>query len=85
MNDDPELSSLSQIPIDQLTFEQAMQDLEKTIALMESSEPTLEEAIALFERGQALARHCVKLLDQAELKIQAIVENQLTPFKPPEG
>jgi exodeoxyribonuclease VII small subunit len=60
--------------IENLTFEQAFAELEETVGKLEAGGLTLEESLTLFERGQALAAHCGKQLDEAELKI-----NQITP------
>lgn len=58
--------------IEKLTFEQAFEELEETVGKLEAGGLTLEESLALFERGQALAAHCGKQLDEAELKIEQI-------------
>lgn len=58
--------------IDKLTFEQAFAKLEENVHKLEAGGLTLEEGMALFERGQALAAHCNKQLDEAELKIKQI-------------
>lgn len=57
-----------------MKFEEAMQELEKIIARLESGEPDLEEALKLFERGVALARICGAKLEQAEGKVKELVE-----------
>ena len=71
-------------PIESLTYEQALAELETLVASLESEHQALTEAIALFERGQALAQHCVKLLDQAELKVQQLTASGLADFSPSE-
>jgi exodeoxyribonuclease VII small subunit len=58
--------------IDDLTFEQAFDELEESVRKLEAGGLTLEEGMALFERGQALAARCNKQLDEAELKIKQI-------------
>jgi exodeoxyribonuclease VII small subunit len=63
---------LNEVPIEQMTYEQAFTQLEEIVALLESNEHPLDTALSLFERGQALARYCAGLLDQAELKIQQL-------------
>ncbi|MFL7793229.1 MAG: exodeoxyribonuclease VII small subunit [Anaerolineae bacterium] len=55
-----------------LTFEQAFSELEENVRKLEEGGLTLEEGVVLFERGQALAAHCNKQLDEAELKIKQI-------------
>ena len=64
-------------PIESLTYEQALAELETIVAELESEEHTLEEAIARFERGQALAKHCADLLDKAELKVRQISGDEI--------
>ncbi|HDQ71227.1 MAG TPA: exodeoxyribonuclease VII small subunit [Chloroflexi bacterium] len=59
---------------EELSFEQAFAQLEKTVQQLEQGGLPLEESLALFERGQALVAHCHTQLDEAELKIK-----QLTP------
>jgi exodeoxyribonuclease VII small subunit len=54
------------------TFEQAMQELEQTVARLEAGNLPLEETLALYERGQALSEMCNRLLEAAELRIQQI-------------
>lgn len=55
-----------------LSFEEAFQELEETVHRLEAGDLTLEESIALFERGQALARHCSAALEQAELRVNQL-------------
>ena len=55
-----------------LTFEQALEQLEETVRAMEAGELSLQETTALFERGMRLANHCGDVLSKAELKITQI-------------
>jgi exodeoxyribonuclease VII small subunit len=57
-----------------LSFEEALAELEKIVRGLESGQQKLEEAITAFERGSALRRHCEAKLAEAETRIQAIVE-----------
>ncbi|GAB4533690.1 MAG: hypothetical protein Fur0018_23220 [Anaerolineales bacterium] len=57
------------LPPDQLSYEQALAELEEIVAALEGDEHALEDVLNLFERGQALAKRCASLLEQAELKI----------------
>jgi exodeoxyribonuclease VII small subunit len=59
--------------IDELSFEAAFAELEETVQKLEVGELTLEESVGLFERGQALATHCQKQLDAAELKVEQLL------------
>jgi len=72
-----------QTPIDQLSYEQAFQELQATIAALEAGDKPLEETLALYERGQALYKRCTTLLDEAEVKIQQIAGNgEMQQFQP---
>ena len=68
------------IPVEELSYEQAFEELETIVADLESQEHTLADALQKFERGQALATRCAALLDQAELKVQQISGQELVPF-----
>jgi exodeoxyribonuclease VII small subunit len=57
-----------------LSFEEALQELERIVAQLEREKLSLDQSLALFERGQSLGNHCGRLLDNAELRIK-----QLTP------
>jgi len=70
----------NQTPLDQLAYEQALAELEEIVATLEAEERPLDNSLALFERGQALARYCAGLLDQAELKVKQISGEDLTDF-----
>ena len=61
-------------PVEELNYEQALEELETIVASLESGEHPLDEALALFERGQALYLRCTELLDKAELKVKQLTE-----------
>ncbi|MDY6916840.1 MAG: exodeoxyribonuclease VII small subunit [Chloroflexota bacterium] len=54
---------------EQLTFEQALERLEKIVLALQDGGLTLEESIALYEEGMGLARICNERLNAADLKI----------------
>lgn len=58
--------------LDQLSYEQAFEELQTVIAQLEAGDKALEETLALYERGQALYQRCTALLDQAEIKVQQL-------------
>ena len=60
------MTSTTDQAIDALTFDEALADLQRTVA-------ELEAAIALYERGVALQARCEKLLGDAELRVQQLV------------
>ncbi len=59
-----------------LSFEQAMLELEKLVAEMEQGEISLEQSLVHFERGITLARHSQQLLTKAEQRVQMLTSEQ---------
>ena len=68
-------------PPEELTYEQAFAELEAIVATLETEERSLDDAIAQYERGQALAKHCSTLLDNAELKVRQLSGDEITSFE----
>jgi exodeoxyribonuclease VII small subunit len=68
-------------PVEALSYEAALNELESVVAGLESGENSLEQALALYERGQALASHCAHLLDQAELRVRVLSGEQLSDLE----
>lgn len=58
--------------IAELSFEDALKELERIVARLESGEATLQEAIDLYERGDRLKQQCAARLDAAQARIEAI-------------
>lgn len=56
----------------ELSFEEALAELDEIVNQLEAGELTLEESLALFEQGQLLANRCAELLDEAELKVETL-------------
>jgi exodeoxyribonuclease VII small subunit len=61
-------------PIDGLTFDDALAELQKTVAELEAGGQPLEAAIALYERGVALQARCEQLLTDAQLRVEQLVQ-----------
>ena len=59
--------------IDALGFDDALAELQRTVAELEAGGQPLEVAIALYERGVALQARCERLLGDAELRVQQLV------------
>jgi len=55
-----------------LTFEQAIQRLEKIVADMEGAELPLEDVLKKYEEGTRLVRFCGQKLEEAEKKIELL-------------
>lgn len=55
-----------------MPFEMALKELETIVAKLEQGSVDLEQSIRIYERGEALKKHCERLLSQAEKKIEKI-------------
>lgn len=72
MSDNIEFATeLNARPVDELSYEQAREELMQVVTRMESGASTLEESIALWERGEALAARCEAWLDGAQARLDA--------------
>lgn len=79
---------MSDTPVDQMTFEQAMKELETVVGKLERGDVALDESISLYERGALLKKRCEDELKRAEEKVAAITldaSGQPTGTKPVEG
>lgn len=67
-------------------FESALQELEALVESLEKGDLSLEDSLSSFERGIRLARQCQTALNQAEQRVQALIEQsgeqQLQDIKP---
>ena len=59
--------------VETLTFDEALAELQRTVAELETGGQPLEAALALYERGVALQARCERLLGDAELRVQQLV------------
>jgi exodeoxyribonuclease VII small subunit len=64
-----------------LTYEEALAELESIVDALEGEQNPLDEAMSLFERGQALVKRCSELLEGAELKLQELSGDVLSDFE----
>ena len=60
------------IDIQAMTFEQALEALEKIVDDLERGDVPLDISIKIYERGEALKAHCDRLLKAAEDKVEKI-------------
>ena len=67
-------TSAALAPIESLSFEQALSELEQIVREMETGKTGLEESIAAYERGVALKNHAAKRLNDAQMRIAQIVQ-----------
>ena len=79
---------MSEKPVGEMSFEEAMKALEGIVGQLERGDVPLEDSIALYERGAALRAHCEAKLKAAEEKVSLITlgeGGQPTGTKPAEG
>ena len=62
--------------IKDLSFEQALKELESIVDRLEKGDVELEASILIYERGEALKSHCDALLRKAEARVEKISLNQ---------
>lgn len=60
---------MSEMPLDNMTFELALAQLEKIVRELEDGQIGLEESLAHYEEGVALLKRCYSQLQKAEQKI----------------
>lgn len=59
-------------PVDEMSFEEAMAELEQVLGQLERGDVALDDSIKLYERGAALKARCETKLKEAEEKVAAI-------------
>jgi exodeoxyribonuclease VII small subunit len=74
-------SKTSETPIENLSYEEALTELEVIVESLEGEQNPLEDSMKLFERGQALVTHCSALLESAQLKVQKLAGETISPFE----
>jgi len=77
-------SRSTQKAVSELTFEQALDELDALVRRMEAGELGLDDALAAYRRGAELARHCQGRLAVAEQEIRKLDGEMLTPLDPGE-
>ena len=56
----------------ELSFEEALRQLEEIVTTLERGDISLDDAIAAYEKGTELKAHCQKRLEEARLKVEKI-------------
>lgn len=64
---------MSDAAIKDMSFEQALKELEGIVAKLERGDAPLEESITIYQRGAALKAHCEGKLKDAQMKVKKIV------------
>ena len=60
--------------MENLSFEDAMKELEGVVSELESGDLTLDKSIEKFKKGIELSNYCNKLLEDAEKTVSILVE-----------
>ena len=78
---------MTEKPIAELSFEEAMSALEGVVTQLERGDVPLDQSISLYERGAALKAHCAAKLKDAEEKVELIraQEGRAVAATPVEG
>ena len=63
--------------INNLSFEEALEELESITESFEDGNSTLENAVNLYNRGVLLKKHCEKKLKEAKKKIDEVRVNNI--------
>ena len=58
--------------IDTMTFEEAMNELEKLVESLDKGDISLDQAISAYDRGSQLKDFCQKKLNEAKMKVETI-------------
>jgi exodeoxyribonuclease VII small subunit len=65
----------SKVNVQDLSYEQALHELEKLISSLEGESTDLEGMMTMFGHGKELILRCQELLDKAELKVRQLTAN----------
>ncbi len=57
-------------------FEQAMARLEVIVGELEKGDLSLDESLKIFEEGIRLSKSCLKVLEEAERKVEVLVQDK---------
>lgn len=66
------MNTTTQPDVSALSFEKAVEELERIVSALERGDVALDKSIEIYERGEALKKHCEALLKAAEDRIEKI-------------
>lgn len=58
------------------TFEESLNELTKTVELLENGDVSLDDAVKLFEKGIKISKECYDQIEKAEQKIKILTEEK---------
>ena len=59
--------------MEKLTFEDAIENLEKIVSELEAGNLSLDDSVKKFEDGMKLSKNCQKMLENAEKKVNVLI------------
>ena len=59
-----------------IKFEKALSRLETIVTELEAGELSLDDSLKIFEEGVKLSKSCLKMLDDAERKVEILVQDK---------
>lgn len=62
-------------PIEELSYEDARQELIEVVRILELGQMSLDESLVYWERGEALARTCEDYLEGARHRVEKAIAN----------
>ncbi|MFO6466190.1 exodeoxyribonuclease VII small subunit [Jannaschia sp. KMU-145] len=75
-------------PVTEMSFEEAIAELEQVVNQLDSGDVSLDDSIRLYERGAALKARCETKLKEAEAKVEQITldaQGNPTGTRPADG
>jgi exodeoxyribonuclease VII small subunit len=66
------MTNAAEKPVAELSFEDALKELEAIVGKLERGDVPLAESITIYERGEALRDRCQTLLGEAEARVEKI-------------
>jgi exodeoxyribonuclease VII small subunit len=60
----------------QFKFEEALARLETIVGQLEKGDLPLEDSLKIFEEGVRLSKNCLKLLEEAERKVEILLQDK---------
>jgi exodeoxyribonuclease VII small subunit len=65
-----------EVPVAAVKFENAMTRLETIVSELEKGDLPLDESLKIFEEGIRLSKTCLKMLDDAERKVEILIQDK---------
>lgn len=73
---DDKINATEESDLVSMTYESALQALERVVSRLESGDATLDESMSLFQKGMALSKICADKLASIEKQITQLLEKQ---------